>query len=320
VQRLWRKQLRAAWLALVSLAALCAAQTTHAGVVVHNLMPDFWRFWEQAQHEPPERQLALWRALYVKPNSAVFADLAGPCAKHFADSALEKEFLPTLPELIPEIRSLGESLPGIIKRARLGFQRTFPDMNWSGDIYIMASAGCFNGRSQLVQGREALLLGLDDIAQLHETNLPPLLDHELFHRYQHPYFAFEPGNDEPLWTRLWAEGMATYVSRRLNPSASNTDTLWISDADVQKMDDRKAAIAADFLAHFDSTSKVEAALYFLDDESKDANIPARAGYWLGLRVAEELGRQYPLGTMAHWNREQAEAPIRKVLETLETKQ
>jgi hypothetical protein len=232
----------------------------------------------------------------------------------FPDSALEEEFFPTLPALIPEIRSLAESMPGLIAQTRRRFQQAFPDMHWSGDIYIMASAGCFNGRSQVAEGHNALLLGLDDIAQLHETNLPPLLDHELFHRYQHQYFAFEPGNEEPLWVRLWAEGMATYVSRRLNRSATNMDTLWISDANVRKMDNRKGKLAADFLAHFDSTSKTEASLYFLDDESKDSNVPARAGYWLGLRVAEQLGRQYPLRIIARWDHEQAKPKIRQVLE------
>jgi hypothetical protein len=318
MQRLRWLRLGTAWIA-VFLGSVCAAQPSASEVSVHNLMPDFWRFWQEAQGQPPEKELELWHSAYIQPNAGIFADLSSACARHFSDSALEEEFFPSLPALIPEIRSLAESMPGIIAQSRRDFQRTFPDMNWSGDIYIMSSAGCFNGRSQVVQDREALLLGLDDIAQLHETNLPPLLDHELFHRYQYKYFAFEPQGDEPLWVRLWAEGIATYVSRRLNPSATNMDTLWISDADVRKMDDRKNVIAADFLAHFDSTSKTEASPYFLDDESKDPNIPARAGYWLGLRVVEELAQKYPLAIMAHWNREQAEPKIRQVLQLMKAR-
>jgi uncharacterized protein YjaZ len=190
-------------------------------------------------------------------------------------------------------------------------------MRWSGDIYMMASAGCFNGRSQRIHGREALLLGLDDIAELHDTNLSPLLDHELFHRYHHGFFPFEPGNDEPLWVRLWAEGLATYVSRKMNPSASNMDTLWIADPKINELDDRRSFLAADFIKRFASTSQRDASPYFLDERGTDPNIPPRAGYYLGLRVVEDLSRSYSLQQMAHWNRAEAEPHIQAALRHLQ---
>lgn len=291
--------------------------TSPDNIAVHNLMPGFWHFWEAANGRPPDQQLQSWESLYIQPNSKVFADLAAPCAKHLTPEALKRDYFPTLSEYISQIHSIENSMPALIEKTRLGFVKVFPDMRWSGEIYIMASAGCFNGRSQQIQGRDALLLGLDDIAELHETNLPPLLDHELFHRYQHAFFPFEPERNEPLWVRLWAEGMATYVSRKLNPSATNMDTLWIDDAHVKELDSRIANIAADFLNHFASTSPRQASLYFLDDESKDPNIPARAGYYLGLRVAERLGKKYSVQEMAHWNRSQAEPHIGAALKQMQ---
>ncbi|WP_158821321.1 hypothetical protein [Granulicella sp. S156] len=303
----------------VPFAQAQSAESSSNEVVVHNFMPDFWSFWSAASNKSPEEQRKSWQTLYIEPHAAVFADLAKPCAKHLNDVALQKEYFPTLAEFIPAIHALDAAIPGTIADARRSFLKVFPDMRWAGDIYIMASGGCFNGRSQRIQGREALLLGLDDIVELHETNLPPLLHHELFHRYHHAFFAYEPERDEPLWTRLWAEGMATYVSRRLNPTAPNMDALWIEDPQVKVLDDREQVIAADFLSHFDSTSQRDASLYFLDDQSKDTKIPARAGYYLGLRVAEQLGRHYSLQEMAHWNRAQAEPRILAVLRELEKK-
>jgi hypothetical protein len=100
----------------------------------------------------------------------------------------------------------------------------------------MVALGCFNGRSQVIAGRESLLLGLDNIAYLHETNLTPLIEHELFHRYHYPHFEFHPEQDQPLWVRLWAEGLATYVEQQLNAKASPMDTMSITEGTLQTLD------------------------------------------------------------------------------------
>ena len=305
---------------LLSAASFAPAQSTENPsneIVVHNFMPDFWSFWSAASNKSLDEQQKSWQTLYIEPHAAVFADLASSCANDLNAVTLQKEYFPTLAEFIPAIHALDTAIPGIIADTRHSFVKAFPDMHWAGDIYIMAAGGCFNGRSQKIQGREALLLGLDNIVEQHETNLTPLLHHELFHRYHHAFFAFDPERDEPLWTRLWAEGMATYVSRRLNPTAPNRDTLSIEDPQVKVLEDREQLIAADFLSHFGSTSQRDASPYFLDDQSHDAKIPARAGYYLGLRVAEQLGRHYSLQEMAHWNRAQAEPHILAALKELE---
>lgn len=49
------------------------------------------------------------------------------------------------------------------------------------------------------------------------------LQHELFHRYHRQFFDFEGSSGYPLWTTLWAEGMASCVAELLNPSASEID-------------------------------------------------------------------------------------------------
>ena len=42
----------------------------------------------------------------------------------------------------------------------------------------------------------------------------------------------------------------------------------------------------------------------------------RAGYYLGLRVAERLAAYHSLTDMAHWSREQAESKVRAGLDQL----
>jgi hypothetical protein len=298
------------WLALNAWAA-CALAAEPVRLV--DLMPSFWRFWQQTPHTSLAHQRAALTRAYLQPNQAVWRDLQGPCAKHLQDAALDQDYLPLLPQLVGPMRTLQRTLPTTIARTRAHFARTFPDMNWHGDIYLMASLGCFNGRSQLIDGRQALLLGLDDIAYLHENNLPPLLEHELFHRYQHAYFDFEPERDEPLWVRLWAEGLATYVSQQLSPQASAMDTMWMTDAKLRALDRQCGPLATVFVSKFDSTDRIDAANYFLLDNSNDPAVPGHTGYYLDMRVAQWLHQSHTLQSLAHWSRAQAEEPIRTAL-------
>jgi Putative zinc dependent peptidase (DUF5700) len=86
-------------------------------------------------------------------------------------------------------------------------------------IYIMPSFGDFHGMTQIVDGRLALLIGLDNLAQ-ESSAVPVFLSHELFHIYHHeinPAFFATPGENDlynyGLYRELWAEGMATHIAR-----------------------------------------------------------------------------------------------------------
>jgi hypothetical protein len=288
---------------------------SNGNFTIHNFMPEFWHFWEAAKSEPPDKQMELWRSVYLKPHQAVFADLAEVCKAEFDAGRMRARYFPSLPTLIPAIHALADRLPDELSRAKQNFFKTLPDMNWSGDVYVLASAGCFNGRAQKIQNTEALLLGLDTMAALGETNLVALLHHELFHRYHHQFFAFEPDSRDPLWVELWTEGLATYAARLLNPSASNRETLALTDAEIATLRKGVAQIAADFLSRFHSLSPDDSAAYF-EHMGKKTEVPRRAGYYLGLRVAQQLAVHNSLEVMAHWSREQAEGKIRASLDQL----
>ena len=310
-----------AWLMAIVTSAIVmapkamAAATSAPGIAVRDLMPDFWNFWRAARDRAPDLQLQLWHRLYQQPNAAVFDDLRSTCGKDLQPDVLEKQYFPILGSLIPAMRVLSSSIPNVIISVESGFTKTFPDMRWRGPIYVMASVGCFNGRSQLIQGRQALLLGVDDMAGLHETNVRPLITHEMFHRYHYSHFAFEPELPQPLWVRLWAEGLATFVAHRLNPGASTYDLTSISPGEISRMDSRQSVITKRFTHRFDSTSAADAIAYFSDD-SGDKQIPSRVGYYLGLEVARYLALRYSMQTMAHWDRAQARPHVLVALQHL----
>jgi hypothetical protein len=294
-------------------SSVAAAAVTFA---IHDFTPDFWRFWEAAQNQPVEQQAQLWRQLYVTPHRPVFDDLATPCKDQFDPVWARANYFKDLPRVVPAIRAIVAGLTQQLQEANGRFLKTFPDMTWTGDIYVMASGYCFNGRAQMIQGRSALLFGVDAMAALGQKDLIPGMHHELFHRYHRQFFEFEGSSGYPLWTTLWAEGMASYVSEQLNPSASEIDLAQVPLGMVRQVDDRRTELAADFLRRFESTAEKDATLYFNSTESKDALVPARGGYQLGVLVVRELSKQHSIQTLAHWSQAEAKPNVRAALQRI----
>jgi hypothetical protein len=104
---------------------------------IHDFTPDFWRFWEAAQNQPAERQAQLWQQLYVAPHQKVFDDLATPCKDQYDAGWFRANYLKDLPRIVPAIRTMVADLPRQLDEANRRFLKTFPDMRWSGDIYVM---------------------------------------------------------------------------------------------------------------------------------------------------------------------------------------
>jgi hypothetical protein len=276
-------------------------------------MPEFWMFWTAAKDQPTDRQAQLWQDVYVRPHQAVFDDLAKPCKDEFDPEWARTKYFPSLPKIVTAMHAMADSLPQKLATAQNRFLKLFPDMRWAGDIYVLASGHCFNARAQMIQGRNAVLFGVDDIVALGQKDLVPGIDHELFHRYHHDFFDFEPSSDYPLWTVLWAEGMAQYVSERLNPEASERDLSLIPIGMAQTVERRQAELAADFLKRFDSTEEHDATVYFNNSNSKDPFVPARAGYELGVLVVRELSKHNSIQAMAHWSQQEAKPKLRDAL-------
>lgn len=283
---------------------------------IHNLMPEFWKFWEAAHDQARDKQMQLWQDVYVKPHQAVFDDLAVPCKPQFDTAWARSNYFPNLPKIAPAMRAVSDQLQQQLGPATERFRKTFPDMNWAGDIYIMASGYCFNGRAQTIGGRSAMLFGIDTIVALDQQNQIPHVHHELFHRYHHQFFKYEPSSGYPLWATLWAEGMAVYVSEQLNPLATERDLSMVPLGMTEEVNSRQGELARDFLKRFDSTLERDATIYFNDTNSKDPFVPPRAGYELGVLVARKLAEKNSLQTMAHWAQQEAKPRVREALASI----
>ncbi|RLM48420.1 hypothetical protein DVK02_19520, partial [Halobellus sp. Atlit-31R] len=102
----------------------------------------------------------------------------------------------------------------------------------------------------------------------------------------------------PVWASLWEEGLATYVSKRLNPTASDAELLldlpkgMVPDTRMQM---RRAL--DDLHAKLDSTDE-EATAGLFQRRGDQTGLPARRGYYLGYLVAQEVGKTMGMREMA----------------------
>lgn len=306
-----REPMRYSVFSAIALVAAITSTNAASGQRVHDLTPGYWKFLAEAKRSPFQVQQA-WTRHYFGPNRKVLAYVQCPLLASgrlpLSGAVQGIWFESTMRQATIALR---KTLPQALRRLRT----RFPDNTWRGDIYIMSSLGCFAGRAQSVNGRQAMLLGIDVIASTGNTNPTVLLTHELFHLYHQQFF--KPTAD-PLWAKLWSEGLATYASETLNPGAT-LKALALPDDMVKAVDRDRARLVADLASHLNERDSRAVTLYFRTDRRTEP-VPPKAGYYLGLLVVRLLVSQgHNVTEMAHWNAAMAETQVRQSLLTLRTK-
>ncbi|MGY2134143.1 DUF2268 domain-containing putative Zn-dependent protease [Hymenobacter sp. HD11105] len=279
---------------------------------VIDLMPDFWKFWRQAQGKDEQTQIQLFKQLVSKPHPEVYNNdvLGGSPGKTFDED---------LPQRYPKIQAMVQPKMAIVERLsrQIGkdlpryesrFRKTFPDLNYNGRIYFMYSLGAFDGGTRTIEGKQALLFGLDMMAYVYgdEADPEPFFDHELFHVY-HSQFM---GEDNQLIAALWREGLATYVAHALNPKAAGVGLFGLPRNTPERTQADLPRYARELHAVLSSTSSDDYARYFLGGRDEQAPTPARSGYYIGYLVAEKLAKKHSLQELAH-------APLSKLRPEIE---
>lgn len=175
------------------------------------------------------------------------------------------------------------------------FRRDFPGFTPDVPVYLLHSLGEMDGGTRELGGKTYLIFGADVIAQIHEPHdLTPFLDHELFHVQHHRYFP----DCEQVWCPLWAEGLATYAAKVVNPGADDGQLLLTSPKPIRAAVDATwpSALCFTRMRLFSAEAADMNALFVGGADAK--NFPDRFGYYVGLRLAEELGRKYRLPELA----------------------
>jgi len=185
------------------------------------------------------------------------------------------------------------------------FRREFPGFTPNVPVYLLHSLGEMDGGTRELGGKVYLIFGADVIAQIHDAHdLTTFLDHELFHVENGKYFA----DCDQVWCPLWAEGLATYAAKVMNPGADDRQLLLTFPKPIRAAVDANWPAALCFTrARLFSTQSADMDVLFVGGTTAK-EFPDRFGYYIGLRVFEEL-TEYKLPELAHMAPERAKATL-----------
>ena len=293
-------QRRAALLPLLILGLPGCAFAVEPGCPVVNLMQSTWRVIDAARSQASEATVREFRKALVVPHEDLYGknglgfdstpELDAAILQALSDSRRHER------ELKATARRIEQRLPPLVE----SFKATFRDFRCDFPIYIMHALHRLDGAGRMVDGRPSLVLGVDMISDEKPESFDILIHHELFHRYHFQVAGFSDDNAdrEVLWRGLWVEGLATYVSMRLNPPASLQTALIAPEDLVERAQPMLADLVAELTPHLDEIDP-ERFRRFFTYRGPEAVPPSRAGYYIGALIAERLAKRHSLSTLAH---------------------
>jgi hypothetical protein len=281
-------------LALLSLLCFFAA-TARAQCAVVDLMPAFWH--ALAAPDPA----AGVRAAVIAPHPDLYNDdyVRLPSGadwdnKLFRESNYDETHR-------REVTAAEHYLAANVPRYMREFRRTFSDYRCDFTFYIAPSFGAMDGSAATVNGQHRIIFAPDVIPRYHRLNeIKVLIDHETFHIYHHQatgVFGASAEATPTLEVSLWSEGLATFVSWRMNPGVSLDVALLQPDIPAGARP-HISAIARDLLEHLEERNASVFAHYF-EGGAQPTGYPPRAGYYVGVLIAEQLSKRYTWYQLAH---------------------
>jgi hypothetical protein len=280
---------------------------------VVDIMPSFWAFWAQAQHMDARGRAERFKALVIGPHAELYTrPVLGLPETMSLDDALTA-FLKRVDSLVPTMHALTMPLRDRLRTAPSRFVPVFPDFTCSMPLYIMPSLGAFDGGTRTVNGKPALLFGLDVLADVDgPIGLQSLVDHELFHVYHAHVLVGDstPLDDanRPIYESLWEEGLATYTRHVLDPQVPLHLVLGQPSDLAERARPLLPQLTRRLRAVFDSTSDTFNAEFFWGP-MRDSGPPARGGYYIGYLAAGYLARTRSLSDLAHTPFDRIRAPL-----------
>lgn len=203
--------------------------------------------------------------------------------------------LKTYPERRAETLAVSRQFSKMFNPARHRFEAAFGPVKSRQPVFLIDSMGELDGGTRELNGKYTMLFGADVIAEFHAgKSLDAFFYHELFHLYHEPTLA----GCMTLWCSLWAEGLATYASSRLDPGASDEELVLTLPKPIRPAveADREKAVCA-VVSRLNSNNYDDFSALFQGDDQLPG-LPSRMGYYIGYLVARDIGRTHNLQRMA----------------------
>jgi hypothetical protein len=235
----------------------------------------------------------------------------------FADAERKDAFILNALEAYPAERAaiadMSRRFAFLLAPAQASFEKAFGPMTGFRPIYVVHSLGEFDGGMRTLGGKGYLMFGADMMAKLYaDRDIRPFFHHELFHLHHSRTFR----DCSKVWCNLWNEGLATYVSHRLNPKATDAELLLTIPEPLRPAVEanRKEAVCT-VLAGLESEDRALNRALFSSGRLNE-RLPPRFGYYLGYLIAAEAGRTRSLQQLAALSAEDARPVVEESLRRL----
>jgi hypothetical protein len=267
-----------------------------------------------------------FRATVIDPNREAFTAVA---ARWLDDENLPR-YVHAMKGISEQTLSVDTEFPARFDRAWDSFSKATPDVKPAATIFLLPAPRMVVGGSvRPLAKQDAVIFGTEEIASTLEskTGFDVLTHHELTHLYHMqvnpdmrrmiaavymPPFA---AGSAKMYQVLWLEGLAVYMSKKLNPEAPDTETLLSARvaADVAALWPR---LGADIREHLDSSKKDDIDLYLFDSD-ESGRIPRRSGYYVGMLIAEELAKKHTFPELCRLSGPTLRTKVNEALRELE---
>jgi hypothetical protein len=287
----------------------------------------FDAFWAAARDRPFDEQETLWDKLIELPRPDTYASVVwesrdNPRWKDAKDQSLRYRFA-EYPRVSAQISATARALQSDLPIQLTRFRKLFADAPTRLPVQLVLAPNFDAKSGVLSDGTPVLVFAVDSLV-LENADMSILFPHELFHLYHALHAGIQndgvmPGAD--LTLPLFAEGLATYVSSVLSPGHSDGELLLQESLGAIPVG-RLPELASRFLSDADDKS-VNAlgpkrfGRWFMGAKTDyQADVPNRAGYWLGLNVIRQMQRQYTVQEMSSWSETKAQEMTRAALVTI----
>jgi hypothetical protein len=299
-----------------------AAQKAATRLAVVDVMPTFFNFWSATSQLSENERVQAFFDMVVASYPDLFHHgliASGALTDLGTDPDAQRRvatYLHDVGPLVPAMTTITDRIQYSLPHYIDDFTSNFPDFLPTIPVYFTISL--FGLAASLrVDGEDSgLYFGIDELAHVlgADDSLKVVFDHELFHMYHHQ-IAPQVTDNKAAWAYLWEEGLATLVSQRMNPGTS-VDHVLIYPAHLSELGDPLlASLARRMLEIADSTDVFAYGDLFFADIARPG-MPARAGYYLGYKVAEKIGRTRTLKELARLRGSKLKSAVRAALVTM----